>query len=261
MIGHHPRELLALERVAPDHRVVDVHLVGHGDEAAAADRHLGRLVVVVPIAVVTDAGLGDEVGGVVGEGGGRREPAGELLAGEPPVSLHAVGDDRALLLLGQPPVVLRVVDAVTQHVPVALDHRRHDLRVVLPVRHVERDGAGDAEPVGHLHHPPQTDPVAVIAGAVAEHIGVRAARPRVAGSDRARPVFVMLDVRHHPDRHPRVVRPAQPRSGHDRRVGHALSDHAKTPVCGSGRRNRRDGAGPRAATDPSDNKAMREYRR
>src|SRR3546814_12096063 len=76
------------------------------------------------------AGLGHEVGGVVGEGGGRREPAAELPAGEAAIGLDAVGDHRPLLVLGQAPLILGVVDAVAEHVPVALDHRRHDLRKI-----------------------------------------------------------------------------------------------------------------------------------
>src|SRR3546814_16003188 len=47
------------------------------------------------------AGLGHAVGGVVGEGGGRREPAAELPAGEAAIGLDAVGDHRPLLEIGR----------------------------------------------------------------------------------------------------------------------------------------------------------------
>src|SRR3546814_6533426 len=43
-------------------------------------------------------------------------------------------------------------------------------------------------------------------------------RPRVAHAHRARPVFVMLDVRHHPHRHAGAVGPRQLRAAHDRRI-------------------------------------------
>src|SRR3546814_17526400 len=61
-------------------------------------------------------------------------------------------------------------------------------------------------------------------------------RPRVAHAHRARPVFVMLDVRHHPHRHAGAVGPRQLRAAHDRRIGHAVGDHAVAPILEAGAR-------------------------
>src|SRR3546814_19869225 len=80
VVGDHPRELLAPEGVAPDHRVVDLHLVAHRDEAAAAHAHPRRLLVVAPVALIGTPALANDVAAVVVAAGGRRAPA----PGRPP---------------------------------------------------------------------------------------------------------------------------------------------------------------------------------
>ena len=66
--------------------------------------------------------------------------------------------------------------------------------------------------VQDLEHAPQADPVAVVAAAIAQHVGMRHARPRIAHPHLGREVFVMLDVGADPDRDPRAVGPGKLRS-------------------------------------------------
>ena len=90
MIGDHPGEFFRLDVMAVGHRVVDIHLVRDRDQLARAHLHRERLIVVVPVAVIFDAGFGHEVRRVQRERGGGREPSGQLAAGEAPqVSTHS----------------------------------------------------------------------------------------------------------------------------------------------------------------------------
>ncbi len=123
------------------------------------------------------------------------------------------------------PVVARVEVAVAHILPAARFHRLEDLGIHLDHRHRERDGAADAVLVQHLEHAPQADPVAVVAAAIAQHVGMRHARPRVAHADLGRKVFVMLDVGADPDRDPRVVGPGKLRSFDDRGIAETVGIH------------------------------------
>ena len=98
MVDDHLREFLGLDRLAVDHRVVDIHRVGHVDQRAVLGRERRRLVVVIEVAEVVEARLLHEVGRVERVGDGGREPAAQLAAGQAQVRGLAVLDDLALLL-------------------------------------------------------------------------------------------------------------------------------------------------------------------
>ena len=198
VVDDHLGEFRRLDRVAVGHRVVDIHLVRDRDQAAAAHAHRERLIVVVPVAVIFDAGLGHEVGRVVREGRRGREPSRELAAGVPAIGLDALLDRGALGVLRHVPVIARVVEAVRHHVPLAALVRFQDLRIVVEHREIERGGAADAEVVHDVEHAPEADAVAVVAQAVAQHVGMWRARPRIA-RPRFGQILVVLDVRHDPD--------------------------------------------------------------
>ena len=236
-----------LAAAVQDH-VVQVDRVGHRQQPPG--RHLQRagLVVVIEIGGVVEAGGGGELEGVQRVGDRRAEPAAQPPSGEAVVEVLRLLHRRALFLRGEIPVVAGVVDAVRHVLPAALFHGAQDLREVLQHRHAEADGAANVQRVGQLEQPPQADAVAVVALAVAEHVGVRRTRPGIAGAHEGRQVFVVLDVRHHPQRDARVARPAQRRAVQDRRVGHKVRFHGclrrpRTPSAAHWRAARVDAGG------------------
>ena len=167
----------------------------------------------------------------VGDGG--REPAAQLAAGESEVRGLAVLDDLALLLLAVAPVVARVEVAVAHVLPAPRLHGLQDLGIHLDHRHRQRHGAAHAVLVQDLEHAPQADAVAVVAAAIAQHVGMRHARPGIAHPHLGGEIFVVLDVRADPDRDPRAVGPGKLRSFDDGGVAEPVGIHFLRSCCGS----------------------------
>ena len=159
----------------------------------------------------------------VGDGG--REPAAQLAAGESEVRGLAVLDDLALLLLAVAPVVARVEVAVAHVLPAPRLHGLQDLGIHFDHRHRQRHGAAHAVLVQDLEHAPQADAVAVVAAAIAQHVGMRHARPGIAHPHLGREIFVVLDVWADPDRDPRAVGPGKLRSLDDGGVAEPVGIH------------------------------------
>ncbi|MFO0002715.1 MAG: hypothetical protein ACK559_16430, partial [bacterium] len=77
----------------------------------------------------------------------------------------------------------------------------------------------------HLVHPPQSDPVAIVAESVFANIGMnRNAVPCFPTDCRRRRVFIELDVGHDPDSESLAARPADGRPGGDRGVTDEVAD-------------------------------------
>ncbi len=193
---------------------------------------------MVEIAVVLDAGLGDQIGRAQRPRRRRREPARKRLAGVLVVQRHALGDGGALGVLVEVPVVARVVHAVRHVFPAALVHRPMDFGKHFEHRVVERHGAAHLVTVEHFQQAPEPDPVAVLAYAVVENVGVWRARPRITHPNELGHELVVLDVRHDPQRYARIAGPAQRRSLDDRRVIEARGWHGRIVLEGGSRMER-----------------------
>ena len=195
------------------------------DQGAVPGGEGRRLIVVVEVADIVEAGLLHEVGRVQRVRDGGREPAAQPAPGEPQMRGLAVLDDLALLLLAIAPVVARIEIAVAHIFPAARFHGLEDLGIHLDDRHRQRHGAAHVVLVEDLEHPPQADPVAVVAAAIAQHVGMRHARPGIAHAHFRREVFVVFDVGADPHRHARAVGPGELRSLDDRRIAVSIGIH------------------------------------
>ena len=225
MVDDHLGEFRGLDRLAVDQRIVDIHRVGDVHQGAVLGGDRRRLVVVVEVAEIFEARFLDEIGRVQRVRHSGREPAAQLAAGEPEMRRLAVLDHLALLLGRIAPVVARVEVAVAHIFPASCFHGFEDVGIHLDHRHRERNGAADRVLVHDLEHAPQADAIAVVAAAVAQHVGMRHARPRIAHPDLGRDVFVMLDIGAGPDRDARALGPAQFRPLDDRGVGEPVRIH------------------------------------
>ncbi len=125
--------------------VVDVDRIGHRDQPAGFHVQRERLVVVIQIGRVVIAAFGGEIERVQRVGDRRAEPAAQPTAGQPLMDVLALLHRRALFLAGEVPVVACVVDAVRHVFPAALFHRPEDSGKCWMHRHVQADGAADAQ--------------------------------------------------------------------------------------------------------------------
>ena len=186
--------------------VVDLERIGHRDQLAGPGLQRLRLVVLEQVAGVPKVVLGQQVQGPLGVGQGRSKVAADPLSGRRLDRLDRVLDDGPLLSLVHVVGISRVVDAVGEELPSALDTCLDDFRMMIDQRGGQRDRSPQAIPVHQLHQPPVADPVAPVALGVADYVG---GRPGPAGPRDVlrRIVFVGLDIRGDPERQLLATRP------------------------------------------------------
>src|SRR5262245_9512626 len=105
------------------------------------------MVVDLPVGLVDEAGLGDNVGGALSIGGRWPRLTFQLPPGQAFKGFSTTLKKLPLLLFREGGDVTRVVEAVVDEGPVALEHRLGDLRKVLQYADVERCRASDVMPI------------------------------------------------------------------------------------------------------------------
>ena len=214
---HLPEGLGALVQVEQRRNVVDLRRIGQRDHRALLHPHRIGLLVVDPVADVFDAVLGEDVERAHGFAQGRAEPAARRLSDALGDGLHHLADQGALFLFGLLVDQDRVGDAVAHPLPAELVALLDDAWVLVADVGVERDRALEAVLLHDLHHPPDADADAVVTPGVVQHVGIEA-EPAVGHARRGPVEQEVLDVRDHPERDPRAVRPFELRPVDDRRI-------------------------------------------
>src|SRR5262249_18534691 len=177
-----------------------VELAGVRDAEEASVPHVDgyRVVVDLPVRLIHESSLGEEVGSALGVASGRTGlPENLPTAGQN----TEVGTDcvieGALLVLIEACDGAGVVETVVDEDPIASEHRLADFGKLRQDRQVERRRASDLVSVEDFEHSPRTHTSPVVAQGVLLYIGLgHARRPRRMGL--RGDVLVVLDVRRDP---------------------------------------------------------------
>ncbi len=190
--------------------VVDLEAVGNGDEAAAARLYRLHLVVMIKVAGIVEPIFGDEVERARRMRQRRRQPAANGLASRVPHRPDRILYDRAFLRLRHAIGIAGVINAVAEKLPPAGVGVGDHFGVVLTQRDRQRHRTGKAMFGHHIRHAPVRHPVAMVAVAVPDDIGVgpRPCPPlRVGG----RINLIIFEVGCNPYCNPFAPRPGQRR--------------------------------------------------
>ena len=162
---------------------------------------------MVEVAQVVHARLGHQVGGQERVRCRRRKPATQTFSGDSAVNDLTRFNGVPFFLLAHAPVVAGVEHAMRHEFPMALEHGLGNVGVHVQNRHGQRHGAGQIEPVEHLHQSPNANPVAIVAQTVSKNIGVWNPWPWVSNTHLFRQVFVVLNVGRNPKGQASAFRP------------------------------------------------------
>lgn len=184
--------------------------IGDRDEApTVANAHRRGLIVVEEIAGVDAAEFREQVDGGFAMRQRRRQVAGGPTANGLFDRVHGFSDHVPLLRLAHAVCIARVVDAVSEELPIALATLGNDFRVVGDQRGGQRYGAADAVLVEQCHLTRVADAIAVVTDRVARHGGIRM-RPRRSLWIAGRIELVKFDVGGDPEGQARPIGPGDP---------------------------------------------------
>src|SRR5258708_24799636 len=147
-------------------RIVELGRIGHREDRTGARLEPERLVVGRPIHHVAVAGLLQQVGRGVAFRRRRSHPSLRRSALAARDLLGHVVDQAALVELPQVALALRVGAAMAHHLVAALADALADLRVIFVEQRVDVVRGGQLQLVEQVEHPPDADPVAIVAPGV-----------------------------------------------------------------------------------------------
>ena len=212
-----------------DDGVVDLEVVGQGDQFPGLGAHPVGHVVYAPVADVIDACRGQQVRRVVALAQARSEPAARARAGEFLDHVEGGGDDFGL---GAGVVERLLVHTVADEFPVRLEHGLGGARVGVDHAGVKAGGGGQAAFGDGAQDTRQPGAHAVVGPAEIGHVGHGFLAVR-RGDDGARHGGVKLPVLHvdHQVNHDALVRGrGQRRAFIGKAIGNARVGHDGCPV-------------------------------
>ncbi len=209
------KQIVALVMLHDHHRdVVELDRIGQRDQRAALRADRGRLVVIDPVADVSDAGGGEQVGGLQRLGQARPEPAHRPPSAEALQDVEAAPDGRGLI--GEQ-VHRHLIVAVAHELPTGAPRLLGDARIVLADAGIDGERRPQRAAREQFEEPPGPHPHAVFVPAPVGNVGQQHL-PGRRRQDLARhrprdvPHLVIDDG---PDHEPRAVRQTQRRPVHD----------------------------------------------